>query len=67
MFLPIVWQKSSHSSGCDAENCVELGLAPATVHLRESEAPATVLTFSPHRLACLIRAVKAGTHDGPWK
>ncbi|UQI48258.1 DUF397 domain-containing protein [Streptomyces sp. HU2014] len=60
---PAVWQKSSYSSGCEDENCVEVGRSSATIHLRESDTSATVLTLTPHRLAGLIRTVKAGVHD----
>lgn len=63
MPLPAIWQKSSYSSGGERENCVELGRGPSTIHIRESDAPAIILTLTPHRLAALIRTVKAGTLD----
>ncbi|WSN41405.1 DUF397 domain-containing protein [Streptomyces sp. NBC_01334] len=36
---PTDWQKSTYSDGGDGNDCVELGSTPATLHLRESEAP----------------------------
>ncbi|ARZ68300.1 hypothetical protein SMD11_2651 [Streptomyces albireticuli] len=63
MFSPIVWQKSSYSSGCEDENCVELSRTAAAVHLRESDAPTVSLALTPLRLAGLIHTVKAGVHD----
>lgn len=33
----LVWFKSSHSGGTDGESCVELALAPGTVHVRDSK------------------------------
>ncbi len=48
------WQKSSFSEG-GAANCVELALDPTgTVHLRESDAPATVATAAPSALVALL-------------
>jgi Domain of unknown function (DUF397) len=58
------WQKSSFSGSGEDDNCVELGVFPAGgTHLRESETPGTILTLTPHRLAGLIRTVKAGDLD----
>ncbi|WP_411099185.1 DUF397 domain-containing protein [Streptomyces sp. x-45] len=33
----LVWFKSSYSSGTDGNSCVELALAPATIHVRDSK------------------------------
>ena len=41
------WFKSSYSSGTDGNSCVELALAPGTVHVRDSkdvEGPRLALT-----------------------
>ncbi|MET9294916.1 DUF397 domain-containing protein [Streptomyces sp. NPDC003077] len=57
---PLIWQKSSHSS--EGNNCLEVATAQddRTRLLRESDAPATVLTAGPAALAALLAAVKAG-------
>lgn len=42
------WQKSTFSDGGDGNTCLELATTtPATIHLRESEEPATHLTTTP--------------------
>lgn len=53
------WQRSSFSPD-GGNNCVEVATATSTVALRESDAPAEVLTTSRGALLQLIRAVKAG-------
>ncbi|GAB2590116.1 hypothetical protein GCM10027168_23960 [Streptomyces capparidis] len=54
------WQKSTFSSA-EATNCVEVTAAPrGAVHLRESDAPGTVLTVGPAAFGALIRHLKAG-------
>lgn len=53
----ISWQKSSYSG--NASNCVELGAeGPTTIHLRESDDPATILTTTPARIAALLTAAR---------
>jgi hypothetical protein len=53
----LAWQKSTYSA--EAANCVHAAAHPTgTVHLRESDAPETVLTTSPVALHALIRALK---------
>ncbi|MBB5117430.1 hypothetical protein AF335_02675 [Streptomyces eurocidicus] len=53
------WQKSTYSEAASA--CVYLAAAPTgTIHLRESEAPETILTTTPHRLRPLISRIKTG-------
>lgn len=43
----LAWFKSSYSSGGDGD-CVEVALAPATVHVRDSKTPdKRQLTLSP--------------------
>ncbi|CAL9482633.1 hypothetical protein SUDANB145_03055 [Streptomyces sp. enrichment culture] len=39
----LVWFKSSHSGGTNGESCVEIAIAPSTVHVRDSKA-----TDGPH-------------------
>jgi hypothetical protein len=38
------WQKSSFSAGDSDNDCVEISATPTTLHLRESDTPATVLS-----------------------
>ncbi|MEU7393408.1 DUF397 domain-containing protein [Streptomyces albogriseolus] len=33
----LVWYKSSYSDGPDGNSCVEVAIAPRTVHLRDSK------------------------------
>ena len=35
----LVWFKSSYSDGPDGNSCVEVAIAPRTVHVRDSKAP----------------------------
>ncbi|MFJ2263243.1 DUF397 domain-containing protein [Streptomyces sp. NPDC087844] len=54
----LTWQKSSYSA--EAANCLFVAAAPTgTVHLRESDAPDTVLTTTRPRMRELIRTLKA--------
>ncbi|MFB9510497.1 DUF397 domain-containing protein [Streptomyces aurantiacus] len=41
------WQKSSFSGGGDDEDCLEISATPTTLHLRESDTPAAVLSPPP--------------------
>lgn len=66
------WQKSSFSGGTTGNECVEIAADGGAIRLRESDAPATVVTTTPQALAALIRAVKAdaphrGPGDGPLR
>ncbi|MCQ8195276.1 DUF397 domain-containing protein [Streptomyces rugosispiralis] len=56
------WQKSSYSSTGNA--CLYVS-APgnATIRLRESDEPETILTTTPTALDALIRSAKAGLLD----
>ena len=43
----LAWFKSSYSSGTNGESCVEIAIAPHTVHIRDSkhtEGPRLALT-----------------------
>jgi hypothetical protein len=53
------WQRSSFCGG-GGNNCVEVSAAPDGVALRESEAPAEILTTSRGALLSLILGAKAG-------
>lgn len=33
----LVWFKSSHSDGPDGNSCVEIAIAPHTIHIRDSK------------------------------
>ncbi|MDC0769909.1 DUF397 domain-containing protein [Streptomyces sp. HD] len=33
----LAWFKSSYSSGTDGESCVEIAVAPRTIHIRDSK------------------------------
>ncbi|WP_155056290.1 DUF397 domain-containing protein [Streptomyces blattellae] len=52
------WQKSSFSGGGGDTDCLEIATTPTTLHLRESDAPATALTLTPAALRALLAAVK---------
>ncbi|MET9193316.1 DUF397 domain-containing protein [Streptomyces olivaceus] len=36
---PLVWFKSSYSSSGDGNDCVEVAITPATIHIRDSKRP----------------------------
>jgi len=58
------WQKSSYSS--EGNNCVELATTPdGTIHLRESDAPATTLTLHPSGLHSLLAAARREIPNRP--
>ncbi|MEV6614542.1 DUF397 domain-containing protein [Streptomyces sp. NPDC051051] len=56
------WQKSSYSG--DSSNCLYVAATPTgTVHLRESDAPDTVLTTTGPGLRALISGLKERERD----
>ncbi|MFF3938493.1 DUF397 domain-containing protein [Streptomyces phaeofaciens] len=57
---PGTWQKSSYSGPDDGNDCLELASTPTTLHLRESDTPATVLTVTPTPLTHFLRAIRDG-------
>ncbi|WP_406476879.1 DUF397 domain-containing protein [Streptomyces sp. NBC_01615] len=61
MTTPESWQKSSFSGGGDGDACIELASTPDTIHLRESDIPATHITTAHTPLAALLHHIKAGT------
>ncbi|MFE1286632.1 DUF397 domain-containing protein [Streptomyces sp. NPDC058751] len=65
MSTPDNWQKSSYSGPGDGDSCVELAAGPTTLHLRESDAPDTVLTTGPAPVGHLLRAIRSGTVGAP--
>jgi hypothetical protein len=66
MTTPDNWQKSSFSGGGDGNACLELATStPTTIHLRESEEPATHLTTTPTPLSHLLHHIKTGRLGTP--
>jgi hypothetical protein len=65
MATPDNRQKSSFSGGGDGNACVELATTPGTIHLRESDTPATHLTTTPAPLAQLLHGIKSGRLGTP--
>jgi hypothetical protein len=68
MTTPDNWQKSSFSGGGDGNACLELATTtrtPTTVHLRESDTPATHLTTTPTSLSHLLHHIKTGRLGTP--
>ncbi|MGC5345767.1 DUF397 domain-containing protein [Streptomyces sp. DT171] len=56
------WQRSSFCGG-GGNNCVEMRPDGAMIHVRESQAPDTVITMTTTQLAALLKGVKAGEYD----
>ncbi|MEV6588322.1 DUF397 domain-containing protein [Streptomyces acidicola] len=55
---PLHWQKSSFSGGGGDTNCLEIAGTPTTLHLRESDTPATILSPTPTALSALLAVVR---------
>ncbi|MFJ5305290.1 DUF397 domain-containing protein [Streptomyces sp. NPDC088350] len=55
---PLHWQKSSFSTGDADNNCLEIAAALTTLHLRESDDPATLLVPTPTALNAMLTALK---------
>ncbi|MEV6971874.1 DUF397 domain-containing protein [Kitasatospora sp. NPDC093806] len=55
------WQKSSYSG--ENIDCVELASDGELVRIRESDAPAAVITTTKAKLAAWIQGAKAGEFD----
>ncbi|MCW5254240.1 DUF397 domain-containing protein [Streptomyces sp. SHP 1-2] len=57
----LAWFKSTYSGGNDGESCVEIALAPATVHVRDSKhAPVTAgprLALAPQVWASFVECL----------
>ena len=58
------WQKSTFSDGGNGNTCVELAAAPTTLHLRESDTPATILTTTHTPVTHLLQAIRIGALVG---
>ncbi|WP_371578786.1 DUF397 domain-containing protein [Streptomyces sp. NBC_01314] len=59
------WQKSSFSGGAENTSCVEIATAPTTLHLRESDTPATILSPTPVALHALLTTLRNGPRTAP--
>ncbi|KAK1179111.1 DUF397 domain-containing protein [Streptomyces sp. NBS 14/10] len=58
------WRKSSYSADAPDNACVEFARTPdASILLRESDEPHTVIATTPATLRAFARAVKAGRFD----
>jgi hypothetical protein len=62
MTAPLIWQKSTHSH--ESGECVELAADGGAVLLRESDAPAVILTTTPKALARFLQGIKVGRPEG---
>ncbi|MYY10076.1 DUF397 domain-containing protein [Streptomyces sp. SID4919] len=56
------WQKSSFS-GAQGPECLEVAANEAGLHIRESDAPAVIVTTDRAKLAAFVAGVKAGEFD----
>ncbi|MFE7840485.1 DUF397 domain-containing protein [Streptomyces sp. NPDC057474] len=65
MAKALLWQKSTFSDGGDGNTCVELAAAHPTLHLRESDTPATVMATTPTAVAHLLHAITSGRFSRP--
>ncbi|WTS84358.1 DUF397 domain-containing protein [Streptomyces sp. NBC_00487] len=55
---PTPWQKSSFSGGGEDTSCLEIS---TTLHLRESDTPATILSPSATALHALLSTLRNGS------
>ena len=58
----LTWQKSSF---CSEDACLEMAEVGATVLLRESKTPETVLTLTAADWRAFVAGVRAGEFDTP--
>jgi hypothetical protein len=58
----LVWFKSSYSSGTDGNSCVEIAVAPRTVHVRDSKYRDTSprLALAPQAWAAFVTYASEG-------
>ncbi|MEV0172943.1 DUF397 domain-containing protein [Streptomyces sp. NPDC050803] len=58
----LAWFKSSYSGGNDGESCVEIAVAPRTIHIRDSKYGETSprLTLSPSSWADFVPYASEG-------
>jgi hypothetical protein len=65
MAMSLKWQKSSFSGGGEGNDCLELASTPTTLHLRESDAPTTILTTTPTALSHLLAGIRTDAAPTP--
>ncbi|MDX3581141.1 MULTISPECIES: DUF397 domain-containing protein [Streptomyces] len=58
---PTPWQKSSFSGGGEDTSCLEISTTSTTLHLRESDSPATILSPSATALHALLSTLRNGS------
>ncbi|MDX3845087.1 DUF397 domain-containing protein [Streptomyces europaeiscabiei] len=63
--IPGTWRKSTFSDGGEGDTCVELAATPDDLHLRESDAPTTVIATTPTPVAHLLHAITTGRFTSP--
>ncbi|MFC8092069.1 DUF397 domain-containing protein [Streptomyces sp. NPDC057301] len=58
----LVWFKSSYSSGSEGDSCVEVAMAPRTIHVRDSKYRDTSprLALTPESWAALVAYASEG-------
>ncbi|MER5178719.1 DUF397 domain-containing protein [Streptomyces sp. NPDC002896] len=57
----VQWQKSTYSGGAAGNECVELARGDDSLLLRESDAPARILTVTRDGLAALLLQIRGRT------
>ncbi|MFD7133761.1 DUF397 domain-containing protein [Streptomyces sp. NPDC059894] len=65
MYKALHWQKSSFSGGDSDTDCLEIAATSTTLHLRESDTPATLLTPTPIALSALLTVVRKTPEPDP--
>ncbi|MGW7526489.1 DUF397 domain-containing protein [Streptomyces sp. NPDC054783] len=58
--MKLAWFKSSYSGGNDGNSCVEVAIAPRTIHVRDSKnTTGAQLTLTPQAWVGFLRGVGA--------
>lgn len=62
--MTVQWRKSSHSGGADDKACVEVGMLPGGIGVRDSKNPALGhLSVTADQFAALIDQIKQHALD----
>ncbi|MEV6998628.1 DUF397 domain-containing protein [Streptomyces sp. NPDC093982] len=58
----LAWFKSSYSSGSEGDSCVEIAIAPRTIHVRDSKYPDTSprLALAPQAWSAFVTYASEG-------
>ncbi|MGW2704440.1 DUF397 domain-containing protein [Streptomyces sp. NPDC001340] len=57
--MKLAWFKSSYSGGNDGNSCVEVAIAPRTIHVRDSKNTAgPQLTLAPESWSLFVAGVR---------